>query len=221
MMIALPNRDRGAAAVGLYESRDMIGNDVSYHGMMAAWDHDHGHVVDAFGSHYDFGCCLSEVAPPLRRLYKAVRVWRGVQLQPGDHPAEAANGISWTRNRDVACWFALRYDVPEWRPFVFQVDLGPGGIVALHHARGEHEAIINLEELEGDWNSIVVDGSSVRLDDLEPDIRAPEHLVARWRRARLPLSSPNESKGGRVTSAAKRTQQESLTPGSARTVAAR
>ena len=63
--------------MGLYESRATIGDDVAYHGMMAAWDHDPGHVVGAFGSHYDFGCCLSYVAPPLKRISKAVRVWRG------------------------------------------------------------------------------------------------------------------------------------------------
>lgn len=128
MICALPNADRGGAAVGLYEARDTIGNEVAYHGMRAAWGHDDGYVAVAFGAKEQFADCLSEVAPPLG-LQKSLRVWRGVQMEDGEHPADGAFGISWTRSRDVACWFALRFELPKLRPFVFQVDLDPYSLI--------------------------------------------------------------------------------------------
>lgn len=101
MMFALPNRDRGNAAVGLYENRHLIGDDVAYHGMMSAWDHDDGWVASAFGGEQWFAECLADVAPPLK-LKNPVRLWRGVAVEKGEDPAGAAFGVSWTRSRHIA-----------------------------------------------------------------------------------------------------------------------
>jgi hypothetical protein len=138
MMFTLPNADRGTAAVKLYEARDVVGHDVAYQGLMAAWDHDHGHVLAAFGEDQSFVDCLSDVAPPLN-LPNPVRLWRGVEMMKDEDPASGASSVSWTRSHDVACWFAFRFEKP--RPFVFRVDLNPNCVVALHHHRGEREVL--------------------------------------------------------------------------------
>jgi hypothetical protein len=75
---------------------------------MAAWDHDHGQVLAAFGDDQLFADCLSEVAPPLN-LPNRVRLWRGVEITRDGDPAYAPAGVSWTRSREVACWFAFRF----------------------------------------------------------------------------------------------------------------
>jgi hypothetical protein len=175
MMFTLPNADRGTAAVELYEARDVVGHDVAYQGMMAAWDHDHGRVLAAFGDDQSFADCLSDVAPSLK-LPNPVRLWRGVELTEDGDPACSAFGASWTRSRDVACWFAFRFDKP--RPFVFQVDLDPYGVIAVHHHRGEREVLVSPEALGA--GHVVMEGGQIALQSLEPDTNAPDHLIKRW-----------------------------------------
>jgi hypothetical protein len=124
--------------------------------------------------------CLIDVAPPLK-LPKPLRIWRGVQMKKGEHPADAAFGVSWTRSRDVACWFVFRFDwQPDVRPFVFRVDLDPRSVIAIHRARREREVLVNVEELN--YHHIVLDGSKMTIDDLMPDSNAADHLIERWRR---------------------------------------
>ena len=102
LMFTLPNRDRGDAGKGLYDHRHVIGNDVVYCGLMHLWDHDHNEVADAFECVGFFLDALRLVAPPTKRK-RPIRVWRGVDCVAG------IAGPSWTTNRDVACWFAMRY----------------------------------------------------------------------------------------------------------------
>ena len=66
MIWRLPNADRGKAAAELYDAREVVGHAVAYEGLMAAWDHDHGHVLAEFGDDQFFADALSDVAPPLR-----------------------------------------------------------------------------------------------------------------------------------------------------------
>jgi hypothetical protein len=63
LILALPNCDRGRAAVGLYGQRDRIEPAAVYAGVVAAWDHDHRVVTDAFGSRQQLVAALREVAP--------------------------------------------------------------------------------------------------------------------------------------------------------------
>ena len=78
----------------------------------------------------------------------------------------------------MACWFAFRFGRP--RPFVFRVDLDPCCVIAVHNHRGEREVLVNPEALG--WNSVVLDGSRITLESLEPDATAPDHRIESWRR---------------------------------------
>jgi hypothetical protein len=177
---ALPNRDRGLAAVGLHRHRNVVGRRVAYTGMMAAWDHDHEEMHKAFGDLLKLADALRDVAPPITRK-KRLRVWRGIIVDKGD-PSDAVIGLSWTRNRDVACWFAMRWHGwnPVLRPFVFEMVAERAEIIAFHNGRSEFEAIIHPLTIDADC-TCWIEGENSSVDQL--DGRAPDAAVERWRRS--------------------------------------
>lgn len=183
LMAALPNADRGVLARKLYERRDHIGNALVFFALMDVWDHDYREVVNAFGETPDaFTAAVREVAPPIKRR-RPVRLWRGIRVLKA-HPGDAAIGLSWTRGREIACWFATTYrsygDPPGVRPFVFTVQLMPSDILAFHDGRKEREALVDLSVLEFGGVEITVDGTPIRLNDLESDSVPPAAALADW-----------------------------------------
>jgi hypothetical protein len=145
--------------------------------MMAAWDHDHEEMHKAFDGMWWLADALRDVAPPITRK-KRLRVWRGIIVDQGD-PSEAVFGLSWTRDRDVACWFAMRWHSikPAWRPFVFEMIVDPPEIIAFHNARSEFEVIIHPSAADNCW----IEGKNTWPSGLDPDGRAPDAAVERWR----------------------------------------
>jgi hypothetical protein len=140
----LPNSDRGKAARGLYRGRKVIGCDVVFAGMMAAWEHDHNHVAHAFGSSIAFALALKAVAPPHGRT-ETLRAWRGI-LPANEQLQDATFGPSWTTDRDIAAWFAMRFYFNQdgaRRPFVYCADFEPDDIVAFNDSRNEAEVIVH------------------------------------------------------------------------------
>jgi hypothetical protein len=179
LMCALPNRDRGKAAVGLYEHLHQIGRRPVYAGLMAAWDHDHPVVIEAFGGDYDFAGALQEVAPKVS-VTRPVRAWRGI-IVDGAHPREAVLGLSWTTQRDLACWFALRFYRSGLRPFVAEALFEPYSIITFWNKRREYEVIVDPEFL---WDAeILIEGTSMIVSDLKQYDRPPDEAVARWQEA--------------------------------------
>jgi hypothetical protein len=142
LISTLPNSDRGEAAKSLYEYHD-VGNRVAYRGLILAWEHDHQELISAFGSQEELADALRSVSPPSKRK-KPVRAWRGVDN------VEGAFGMSWTTNRDIACWFAMRRFAygPRPTPCVLVCDLDPAAIVAEHNGRDECELIVDPFELD-------------------------------------------------------------------------
>jgi hypothetical protein len=177
----LPNADRGVAAREIWERRDRLGHRLAYTALMEVWDHDDRELVEAFETPDELAAALREVAPPLKRK-RPLKVWRGIIVQQAD-PAKAAIGLSWTTSCDIACWFATRYDKPNRRPFVFKLAATPEDIIALHNERREQEVLLEPVALDQLTHEIVVEGTGITLDELEPDSRAPEEALARWRAA--------------------------------------
>jgi hypothetical protein len=185
LLFTLPNAERGEAARALFERRERIGRALAYAALIEAWEHDDRFTVEAFGTADAFAAALRAVAPPLRRK-RPLPVWRGVAVRDA-HPAHAAIGLSWTRSRDIACWFATFYlargDLPGARPFVFSVALLPEEIVALYDVRGEQEVIVDPAMLELNEGPIKVDGTTMMLAELAPDSTAPAGALADWQAA--------------------------------------
>jgi hypothetical protein len=193
LILALPNCDRGRAAVELYRHRNLIGALAAYSGIMVAWDHSHREIIDAFGSVGQFISALRDVAPSLHLgSPKRIEVWRGVVMDRADALRHAI-GLSWTRSRNVASWFAFHDHVPELQPslapVVLHADLDQSAIVARHDARAEQEVIVDV-------NQLFLAGAMVRLDgidnslafhtrfaDLDPAGTEIDCLIAKWRLA--------------------------------------
>jgi hypothetical protein len=86
-------------------------------------------------------------APIMRRLFRAARfphhlegkitIYRGAS----DTDAKtAAKGVSWTTNRDVACWFAYRYRSEQ--PIVLCAHVDASEVVYYEDNRYEQEVIL-------------------------------------------------------------------------------
>jgi hypothetical protein len=192
LIFVLPNSDRGQAAVGLHRSRHSIGTGLAYVGIMAAWDHGHRETVDAFGSTEDFIKALRDVAPmPDLQTSKHMEVWRGAVVNRND-VLRFSIGLSWTRSRSVACWFALHDYVPALQPslvpVVLHANLHQSAIVANYKARAEQEVIVDVNRLSLAENMVSLDGvnislGGVRIADFDPDGTTLARLIARWRPA--------------------------------------
>jgi hypothetical protein len=183
LMFRIPNADRGCAAYALHEHRDAVGTAIAYHGIMQAWDHDPHEVVTAFGSVDEFATAIHNAAPPIKRS-RRLTCWRGVVVEHAN-PAQAALGLSWTRSRDIACWFATEYygvgDRPGVRSFVFEALVEPITILAFHNGRQEQEVLLDPCTL--DFNAtITIDGTSIRREELTADALPSADALAIWRK---------------------------------------
>jgi hypothetical protein len=159
----LPNRDRGVAALRLFQALGApLDKQVVYCGLMSAWEHDHDAVLSAFGDEHAFASALRTVAPPFRRK-RPLWAWRGVSSP------QAAYGISWTTDRDVACWFAMRFRECHNSPLVFVANMPSHVIITEHKARSEGELLVDPDELC--WLRVVLDdgrpeGGDIGVDEL-------------------------------------------------------
>jgi hypothetical protein len=148
LVYALPSKLRGDLAVVLYFTAPVAAFRAA---LRAAWIHDHAYVVHAVGSAAIVG------ERPRSRLYAmfrrakfplpdglppVVRIWRGA---PGGLPRDAARGVSWTLNRDTACWFALWPRHIGLRglgsAFVLTAEVPRSSLLFFDDARGEQEVV--------------------------------------------------------------------------------
>jgi hypothetical protein len=173
LIVTLPNRHRGIAARGLYEHRHIVGNRVAFSGFIKAWNHDHTRVNSAFGG--NIPAVLRELNPS-RKKKASVIAWRGVD------DLDAIQGFSWTTDRDVACFFAIRS--PRNTPFLLRYEFQPEDILARYNGRSEHELIV--DPLQIDLNRVQLDdGSKERSDTYVSDLVSHEDIspdaITNWR----------------------------------------
>jgi hypothetical protein len=68
--------------------------------------------LEAFGSADEFIGVLRNVAPPVQLPpMKLTQIWRGALVNRTTAITDSI-GLSWTRSRNIACWFALHEYVP-------------------------------------------------------------------------------------------------------------
>jgi hypothetical protein len=175
LVCKLPNSDRGKAAKGLYEHRKIVGKRIAYRGLILAWEHDHRELISAFGSEEELAAALRDVSPPSKRK-KPVRAWRGI------NDIKGAFGMSWTADRDIACWFAMRWNRPT--PSVLVCELDPQAIVTEDNGRRECELIVDPIELET-HNVFLDDGREELYEIYEFDDECHKQVasaeIAGWR----------------------------------------
>lgn len=67
------------------------------------------------------------------------RVWRG---NPGLSSERARKGYSWTLDRDVASWFAMRHQTLSRTPLVMFADIARSDIAYFTEERSENEIVL-------------------------------------------------------------------------------
>jgi hypothetical protein len=137
LMCSAPNEDRGDIVSAFYELS--VPTDVFRVALTSAWDHDHTSLFDAVGRdprklnkffrHADF---------ETDHLPSKFTIYRGGY---GDL-SEQSYGISWTRNRDCACWFAMRVNAPTKPPIVLKREVMRRSVLAHINTRKEDEIVV-------------------------------------------------------------------------------
>ena len=138
LSVALDNGKRGAVARAMWEAK--VPREAYGAYLASVWSHDHGLVIEAAQSRprlvHMFRYARFELPATLSPL---VQVWRGTRhcdLQ------EAMQGYSWTTDRDVACWFAMRFGDGVKRPLVLTAQVDRADILLFDDARSEREVVL-------------------------------------------------------------------------------
>jgi hypothetical protein len=138
LYVALDNQCRGIFAVDFWRCKMPI---PAYQRFLSAvWDHDHRFAIAAAGNRRTLRAMFRYAAFPLPAdIPEVVRVWRGTSYLS---EKESAKGYSWTIDRDIACWFAMRFADRNNNPLVLAADVPKAEILLYHDERGEKEAVL-------------------------------------------------------------------------------
>jgi hypothetical protein len=199
---SLPNSERGSAVRDAYKAQIPT---ASFRAMLsAAWNHDHQEVWRAARKELAvlkewFRDADFEVS----HLPDPVTLWRGgVCFRDDQHwetPPSLARGLAWSRQRDVACFFATTWFVTQSRlsgfsnayPCVVTVTIPRRYCLAHLRERNEDEIIAFTRRLR----SHKIDGSDVLVRDVAQfDWRPSNQQVAEWRLAGNPYAPEKAQK---------------------------
>jgi len=149
LAVAVSNAKRGIVAVMFWQAKVSVPAFATL--LISVWDHDHQELIAA-----------AETRRRLRAMFRyakyqipeefstTVRVWRGTNYLT---VKQASKGISWTTDRDVACWFAMRFAGVHARPLVLSTFVPKDSILCYSNDRSESEAVIF------DIGDVTVDGT--------------------------------------------------------------
>lgn len=138
LSVTLRNDRRGHMAVAMWRAK--VSKEAFREYFSSAWDHDHRHVIHAAETRRTLACLFRYAAFPLpAELPETIPVWRGTSKLT---TKEAKQGYSWTTNRDVACWFAMRFASHNGSPLVLSANVTKADIALFHSEREESEAVL-------------------------------------------------------------------------------
>ena len=103
------------------------------------WDANHKFVLHAARSHELVRLMFKYAEFPISdELPETIRVWRGVSGIPAN---KARQGFSWTTDRNVACWFAVRMD-DVGMPLVVTAQIPKRDVLYYSNYRTENELLL-------------------------------------------------------------------------------
>ena len=150
---ALENHKRGIVAVAMWRCKVPVEAFRAY--FSSVLENDHRHVIDAAKNRRTLSYMFRYAAFPLPdELPDMVTVWRGTSYLSFD---EAKTGYSWTTDRDMACWFAMRFVEDNGSPLVLTADIAKRDIALFTNDRRESEAVLvrppaaRIDGDVGDW----------------------------------------------------------------------
>ena len=135
---ALGNYKRGEAAMLLWVAKIPLPAYRAF--LQSVWEHDHRHVIAAAGKRINLEAMFRYAAFPLPEdMPETVTVWRGTSALTR---AQAVRGLSWTLDRDQACWFAMRFAERNGSPLVLTARVPRSEILLYTDERNEREAVV-------------------------------------------------------------------------------
>lgn len=132
---SLGNENRGAVVEMMWRAKVPV--DAFRVFFRSAWNHDHHHVINAAKTHRALTYMFRYADFPIPdELPEMVTVWRGTSGLTID---KAKIGYSWTLDRDVACWFAMRFHT---MPLVLTAQIPKSQIVLFVDVNEEREVVL-------------------------------------------------------------------------------
>ncbi len=108
--------------------------------LRSVWGHDHREVIWAADSRRTLAYMFRYAAFPLpAELPDVVKVWRGTSCIP---IGKDKTDYAWTTDRDLACWFAMRFADDNGSPLVLTADVAKSDIALFTNDRSESEAVL-------------------------------------------------------------------------------
>ena len=137
LALAAPNELRGLIILLLYLIKTPVAEYRT--ALEAVWQHDHRHLLNAVPNRNQQRAIFRRAQYDLsKQLPERVQIFRGTSaLSHG----EAERGLSWTTNRDVACWFAMRFANANGNPLVLRTEVARELILYYNNDRKENEVV--------------------------------------------------------------------------------
>lgn len=137
---AAPNGFRGLIAYAAFYTN--VSNPAYQEIIRFVWNHDYLQLLRDVRHDLEFIRQMMEVAQFDVPLSGTIKVYRGTSTAFRKTPAR---GLSWTIDRDTACWFALRASLGRHKPIVLEADVQASEIIFWDDDRGEQEVVLRKE----------------------------------------------------------------------------
>ena len=151
LSISLSNGMCGAVAVAMWRAK--VKREAFRRFFSSVWSHEHRSVIAAAQTRRTLSYMFRYAAFPLPTdMPDTVTVWRGSSYLPFN---DAKKGYSWSTDRDLACWFAMRFADFNGSPIVLTADIAKGDIALFDNERNESEAVLMrppAARVDGDVN---------------------------------------------------------------------
>ena len=138
LVVATDNARRGELAVLCWQARIPLH---AYRQILSSvWGHDHGYLIHA-ARHRRRLRAMFEYAefPPAHHLPPVITVYRGTAGIP---LCAARRGFSWTLDRQIASWFAVRFAGDGRKPLVVKAEVPRERVALYNNDRDEQEVVL-------------------------------------------------------------------------------
>lgn len=138
LFVSLRNELRGVVAVAMWRAK--VPRPAYRVFLSSAWMKDHREVEAAAQNRRTLAHMFRYAAFELpAELSDVVTVWRGTSHLSLE---DSKKGYSWTTDRDMACWFAMRFAESNGSPLVLTADIAKRDIAMFTNEREESEAVL-------------------------------------------------------------------------------
>lgn len=125
--------------------------------LRSVWEHDHRELITAARTRHRLKVMFryAQFELPVD-LPDSIQVWRGT---PDLDILKASSGLSWTTDRDLACWFAMRHRGTYGQPLVLSATVTRDEIYMFNDETAEKEVVLF------DVRGAIVDGNPLEWNE--------------------------------------------------------